>query len=434
MLVLGAFAFMPAKAEAGSIFDPFCLWSGCDDDNSSSVTNNTNSNNVNSNVNSPGGVVVADNYNSNVGTPVYAYDNDSSNGSNSSLRVSCYVMPLSIREGQSATWTTSIYGGNGSYHVTWSGTDGLSGTGSSITKRYNNDGTKNASVRVVSGSQTVTRNCDSDLRVYADNYYDDDYDYDYDDDYYDNLRVTCSPNRTFGYDGSVVTWTAYPTGGTGSYSYSWDGSDSLRGSGRSVSKTYYDDGDKYARVVVRSGGRSVTERCDDEVTIDDRRYNNNTNYNQVVMYPTQTNTLDIGCFADPASIRVNQPSTWTAEVVGGYGPYNYSWSGTDGMSGNQSSVVKYYSTTGDKSAVVTVTSADGKTGSRSCTNTVTVRSASQTTTPAPTKVTPATDDDGGLSASALFSLKNVPWGWVAILVILVLFATVMYLLFNRTKI
>jgi Mg2+ and Co2+ transporter CorA len=31
-------------------------------------------------------------------------------------------------------------------------------------------------------------------------------------------------------------------------------------------------------------------------------------------------------------------------------------------------------------------------------------------------------------------LKNVPWGWVAILIILVLFATVVYLIFNRPKI
>jgi Mg2+ and Co2+ transporter CorA len=34
----------------------------------------------------------------------------------------------------------------------------------------------------------------------------------------------------------------------------------------------------------------------------------------------------------------------------------------------------------------------------------------------------------------LFSLQNIPWGWVAILIILVLFATVLYLLFNKEKI
>jgi hypothetical protein len=51
------------------------------------------------------------------------------------------------------------------------------------------------------------------------------------------------------------------------------------------------------------------------------------------------------------------------------------------------------------------------------------------------QVQPNTNQNpNGLSAAALFSLKNVPWGWVAILIILVLFATVVYLIFNRPKI
>jgi len=430
MLVLGFFAVMPANAQAGNgeWYDPFCIWSGCDDE--PSTVNYTNSNNTNSNVNSPGGTVVADNHNSNVGTPVYSYDTPTYDYDNySQLKASCYPMPPQAETGDTVVWASSIYGGTGSYYVTWTGTDSLSGSGDSVSKRYYNDGIKSASIRVVSGNQTITKNCDATTRIYDDGDYDYDNDYDYDDDY-GNLRVSCSPNRTNGYDGTTITWTAYPSGGNGSYSYDWDGSESLRGSGRSVYKTYNNDGDKYARVTVRSAGRSVTERCDDEVSIDDR-YNDN-RYTPVYVAPISTNTLDIGCFADPASIRVGQPSTWSAEVVGGYGPYTYSWSGTDGLNGNQSSQVKYYNSTGEKSAVVTVTSADGKSGSRSCTNTVSVRSA---TTPAPTtNVDNGTDDDSGLSASALFSLKNVPWGWVALLIILVLFSTVMYLLFNRTKI
>jgi hypothetical protein len=31
-------------------------------------------------------------------------------------------------------------------------------------------------------------------------------------------------------------------------------------------------------------------------------------------------------------------------------------------------------------------------------------------------------------------LSNIPWGWVAVLIILVLFGTVLYLLFNKHKI
>jgi hypothetical protein len=38
------------------------------------------------------------------------------------------------------------------------------------------------------------------------------------------------------------------------------------------------------------------------------------------------------------------------------------------------------------------------------------------------------------TASTLLTLNNVPWGWVAIIIILILFFTVMYLLFNDKKV
>ena len=75
-------------------------------------------------------------------------------------------------------------------------------------------------------------------------------------------------------------------------------------------------------------------------------------------------------------------------------------------------------------------------GTKACTNSVLVKSNAK----APTKEVkekPSDDHDQkntSLSAASVFSLGNVPWGWVAVLVILVLFATVLYLLFNRTKI
>ena len=47
---------------------------------------------------------------------------------------------------------------------------------------------------------------------------------------------------------------------------------------------------------------------------------------------------------------------------------------------------------------------------------------------------PAPQANGNaLSAASLFSLANIPWGWVSILVILLLFATVLYLIFNKSK-
>ena len=135
------------------------------------------------------------------------------------------------------------------------------------------------------------------------------------------------------------------------------------------------------------------------------------------------------------------PSTLSVRVCGGVAPYTYSWTGSDGLSGSGSSIIKIYGTSGQKSAIVTVTSADGKTGTRACSNTLAVGrpagsyvARATTNTTVTTPVVNSNQTNNGQSAAALFSLQSVPWGWVAILVILVLFATVLYLIFNRPKI
>jgi len=255
------------------------------------------------------------------------------------------------------------------------------------------------------------------------------------------LQASCYPSTYSTYTGNTITWYASVSGGSGSYTYSWSGTDSLYGSYSSVSKSYYNSGTKYAYLNVYSGNQNVSVSCNSAVTV----YNNQNYYPNYVyqtpvtyQYPVYKNTLDIGCFVDPGKASVNQPVTWSAEVTGGMLPYTYSWTGSDGLSGNQSSIIKYYGTSGEKSAVVTVTSADGKTNSRACSNTAVVKSASTAVVkkaPAPTVTpTPTPTPAPATQTSNLFSLGNVPWGWVAILVIFVLFGTVMYLLFNRPKI
>jgi hypothetical protein len=461
LLMFVAVTTQPRQAQAfgfGNLIDPLCLFAcdepefppvpGFSNSNSSKkapkVTNNyTNSNNVNSNINSPGAVVNAVNSgNTGAGdtiaygqTPVYDYGcNYDCNPPRhyDNIQVSCYPMPLTADVGDRVTWYASAYGGNGSYHYTWTGTNGLSGNGDSVDKRYNSPGYKNASVRVTSGTQTVSRNCDASAYI-RDDGRDHDYDYDYDHDY-DNDRdfsVSCSANTTRTAVGNTVRWTAYVSGGNG-YNYTWDGTDNLHGSSQSIYVTYDRTGQKYASVKVRSNGRTITRSCSNSVIIDGSNYNYNNNYN------SNTNgDLDVACYADPATARINQPVTWRAEVVGGSAPYTYSWTGSNELSGSESAIIKYYSTAGDKNAIVTIKSADGRSTTRACSNSLTIRSAATTngSTVAPK---PATDikeqADSGLSAASLFSLKNVPWGWVAILIILVLFATVVYLIFNRQKI
>ncbi len=383
------------------------------------------------------------------GTPSYNYDysyyRQQPRNDYGPLQVSCYPMPLSARTGDSVTWVANAYGGNNSYNYTWSGTDGLSGYGSSIVKAYYSNGSKTASVTVTSAGQTITKICDGSASIYGDtNYNYNNYNYSYPyytsypnynyNSYYSPLYVTCTPSTTYVNNGMQVVWNAYPSGGNGSYTYSWTGSDNLYGSSQSVYYTYSNPGAKTANVTVYStNGQTATINCG---TVNVAGY-----YGAVPVVVGSTNAgLDVACYSDPSNVRVNQPVTWRAEVTGGVAPYTYTWTGADGLSGSENTVLKYYASTGDKSAIISIKSADGKTATRACSTSVTVRSASATapvqqTQQPSSQVQPNTNQNSnGLSAAALFSLKNVPWGWVAILIILVLFATVVYLIFNRPKI
>lgn len=73
------------------------------------------------------------------------------------------------------------------------------------------------------------------------------------------------------------------------------------------------------------------------------------------------NPMSVSCSASPATVLVGQPITWTANVSGGTGPYTYSWSGSEGLAGTSASIVKTYSTIGQKTATVTVTDDDSLT-------------------------------------------------------------------------
>ncbi|MES2134831.1 MAG: hypothetical protein V4449_01140 [Patescibacteria group bacterium] len=75
------------------------------------------------------------------------------------------------------------------------------------------------------------------------------------------LSAYCNVAPASGYSGDTFTWTAYPSGGTGSYTYSWTGSDGLSGTTQSVAKSYSTSGTKTGSVTVVSGGQSVGATC-----------------------------------------------------------------------------------------------------------------------------------------------------------------------------
>jgi hypothetical protein len=268
------------------------------------------------------------------------------------------------------------------------------------------------------------------------------YGYNYGYNYYPTpINVSCTSYPQTANTGDYVNWTATVYGGNGSYTYTWSGTDGLSGYyGSNVSHRYYTIGQKTANVTVTSSnGQTATQNCGTVNII-----NNNYNYynnSYPVTYPTTVYPNNMGnqvaCSASVPSATVGEAVTWNVEATGTYyGNTTYAWTGTDGLSSNQTSATTVYSTPGTKSAIVSVIT-NGQVRSQACVNTVSVKAKA----PAPTRIVyvqapnaqaPAQIVNGSsISAASIFSLQNVPWGWVFVLVMLILFGIIFYLLFNR---
>lgn len=74
------------------------------------------------------------------------------------------------------------------------------------------------------------------------------------------LSVSCSAFPNPAQTNYVVTWTANPTGGTGTYSYVWSITDGWDGYGKQIYTTH-SNGQKTANLTVRSGAQSKTATC-----------------------------------------------------------------------------------------------------------------------------------------------------------------------------
>lgn len=75
--------------------------------------------------------------------------------------------------------------------------------------------------------------------------------------------VSCSGAPSTAYTGQPVTWSSSVSGGSGSYTYSWSGTDGLSGTSASVQKTYSTEGAKQAMVAVTDtiSGETASGSC-----------------------------------------------------------------------------------------------------------------------------------------------------------------------------
>jgi hypothetical protein len=178
------------------------------------------------------------------------------------------------------------------------------------------------------------------------------------------LNATCviSPSNVNINDS--VTFSANATGGTGSYTYYWSGSDGISGNAQVITGRFTSVGSKTATVTVTSGNQTVTRTCNAYVNQNQNynyNYNYGYNYNNNYGYNYNYTNLTAICSAQPSSANVGDNVIWTVYPNGGNGSYTYSWTGTDGLSyGNAYQIQQRYTTPGTKSATVTVYSTNGQ--------------------------------------------------------------------------
>lgn len=310
----------------------------------------------------------------------------------------CTISPSTALINQEVTFRAIPTGGNGTYTYSWSGSDGITNTAQTFTGRYATAGSKYANVTITSNGQSITRSCN--VTVQTDTVIN------------NNLDGSCYANPTNATINQNVNWYATATGGTGNYTYSWSGTDNLTGYGSQINRSYQYGGYKSGTITITSGSQTITRSC--SVNVQD-----NVIINQ---------NLAVYCTASPSNATVGQNVIWTAYATGGSsygynynGNYTYSWSGTDGLSyGNASSVQRSYSTTGTKSAYVTVYGQNGQSVSATCSMNVTggsnggvtvIRDSVQTGTPISgvfLSQLPATGISGSLKVT-LFALGILLW-------------------------
>jgi len=253
------------------------------------------------------------------------------------VNVTCRVSDTTVGKQEVVTFTADISGGDGTITYDWNGA--IDGTNQSESVYFNKAGTKVVSVRVTDADgDTDTSLCDT-VTVEDEiiNHNDTD------------VSVTCQVSDTNIEENDQVTYTANTVGGDGTLTYVWNGS--VSGTHKTETVRYTSAGTKSSSVtVIDEDGDRDTATCS---TVHVEEEPNNDNF-------------DVTCRVSDTSIDEGDTVTYSVDIYGGNGSYDYDWDGD--ISGDGRTERVRFSKDGTKRVEVTVTDNDGNRRTDSCPN------------------------------------------------------------------
>ena len=243
---------------------------------------------------------------------------------NPSVSISSSQNPTDV--GNAVTFAASESGGTGTISYAWTVNGASEGSGSTLDYSFSSPGTYYVNVTVTDGDGHTAS-------------------YSYTETVYSDPAVSISSSQNPTDVGNAVTFTASPSGGSGTYTYQWyEGSSVISGATSSTYGTSFSSSGTYSFYVVvkDSVGNSVQSSTLDETV----------NADPAVSISSSQNPTDVG-----------NTVTFTASGSGGTGSYSYQWylNGAAVSGATSSTYVTSFSSPGTESVYVILTDGIGNT-------------------------------------------------------------------------